>query len=240
MVKSSTICIVLSIAVTRKWRLHQLDVKNAFLNVFLNETVYMEQPSGFTNSKFLYHVCHLKKALYGLKQAPLAWFQKLSTFLLQQTFYCIQSNTSLCMFHKNLRIIYLLVYVDDIVLTGNDESSIGKFSGRLRAEFSIKDMGTLNYFLGLEVSYNETGLFLNQSKYAHDILTCANLLDSKLVVTTFSTDDVFVSTDTPYIDPIYYRSLVGALQYLTITCPNLSYVINQANKFLHAPTIDHF
>lgn len=139
-VKASTTRTVLSIAVTRKWHLHQIDVKNTFLNGFLNEIVYMEQPLSFTNLKFSIHICHLKKALYGLNQAPLAWFQRLNTFLLQQAFHCSQSDTSLFVFHKNSCILCLPVYVDDIILTDNDESSIGKFIARLHAEFSIKDV----------------------------------------------------------------------------------------------------
>lgn len=144
------------------------------------------------------------------------------------------------MFHKNSCISYLVVYVDDIILTSNDQSSIGKFIAQLHAKFSIKDMGHLNYFLGLEVSYTETSLFLNQSKYVHDTLIRTSLLDSKHIATPLSMNDVFVSTNTPYLDPTHYHSLVGAFQYLTITRSHLSYVVNKANHFLHALTIDHF
>ncbi|XP_023763032.2 uncharacterized mitochondrial protein AtMg00810-like [Lactuca sativa] len=200
----------------------------------------MEQPPGFANPQFPDYVCHHKKALYVLKQAPRAWFQRLSMFLLQQGFRCSHSDSSLFVFHKNSCILYLVVYVDDIILIGNDETSIKNFITRLHTEFSIKDMGTLNYFLGLEVAYTPDGLFLNQSKYAHDILTRASLLDSKPVATPLSTNHTFFSTSTPYSDPTHYRLLVGALQYFTITRPDLSYAVNQARQFLHAPTIDHF
>lgn len=95
----------------------------------------------------------------------------------------------------------------------------------------------MNYFLGLEVSYTDDGLILTQAKYAHDILLRAYLLDSKPVSTPLATFDSLVSTGSPFLDPTTYRSLVGALQYITITRPDLSFVVNQ---FLHAPTIDHF
>lgn len=105
----------------------------------------------------------------------------------------------------------MLVYVDDIILTVNDESSIRDFINSLHVEFAIKYVGTLIYFLGLEVSYTINCLFFNQSKYAHDILTCACLLESKLIVIPLSMNDIFISSGTPYHDPNHYRSLVAAL-----------------------------
>ena len=98
-IKATTVRVVLSLAVTNKWPLHQLDVKNAFLNGHLTEHVYMEQPPGYINPRFPNHVCQLKKTLYGLKQAPRAWFQRFSSFLLQLGFYCSCADTSLFVFH---------------------------------------------------------------------------------------------------------------------------------------------
>ncbi|KAI3780486.1 hypothetical protein L2E82_10467 [Cichorium intybus] len=189
-VKASTVRIVLSLAVINQWRLHQLDVKNAFLHGHLTETVYMEQPPGFSDSHFPQHVCRLKKALYGLKQAPRA---------------CISS-----------------------------------FICRLHKEFAIKDLGDLNYFLGLEVSYTTDGLFLCQSKYANDILDRAGLRESKPVHTPLAPHDSFTSIGDPFSDTTLYRSLVGALQYLTITRPDISYAVNQVSQFLQAPTVSHY
>ncbi|GJV34144.1 retrovirus-related pol polyprotein from transposon RE1 [Tanacetum coccineum] len=238
-VKASTVRIVISLAVLHKWKLHQLDVKNAFLNGHLNETVFMEQPPGFLNHQYPNHVCKLSKALYGLKQAPRAWFQRLSTFLLLG-FTCSRADTSLFVFTSDTCIMYLLVYVDDLILTGNDESVIATFTSRLNHEFAIKDLGALNYFLGLEVAYTDNGLFLTQSKYARDILKRADLYDSKPVSTPLATHVSFTADGIPYSDSTLYRSLVGALQYLTITRPDLSYAVNQVSQFLHAPTIAHF
>ncbi|XP_071726783.1 uncharacterized mitochondrial protein AtMg00810-like [Rutidosis leptorrhynchoides] len=114
------------------------------------------------------------------------------------------------------------------------------FITRLNKEFSISDLGKLNYFLGLEVSYHDSGLFLCQSKYAYDILARAKLLDVKPVSTPLSTSAYFTTQGSPYSDPTIYRSLVGALQYLTITRPDISYAVNQVSQFLHAPMQDHF
>ncbi|XP_076913547.1 uncharacterized protein LOC143572213 [Bidens hawaiensis] len=140
----------------RLWKLDQLDVKNAFLNGNLNETVFMEQPPGFINPN--------------------------------------RADTSLFVFKKADCTIYLLVYVDDLILTGNDERIIGSFISRLNNEFAIKDLGDLNYFLGLEVAYTDEGIFLTQSKYASDILKRANLYDSKPVSTPLAPHESFVTT----------------------------------------------
>ncbi|GJU76881.1 retrovirus-related pol polyprotein from transposon RE1 [Tanacetum coccineum] len=223
-----------------QWPLHQLDVKNAFLNGNLSDIVYMEQPPGFVDSRFPNHVFRLKKALYGLKQAPRAWFQRLSFFLISIGFTCSRADTSLFVFKKDSNVLYLLVYVDDIILTRNNANLIQLFISRLNKEFLITDLGKLNYFLGLEVSYNDSGIFLSQSKYAHDILARAHLLDAKPATTPLSTSAYFTSQGTPFNDPTLYRSLVGALYYLTITRPDLSYVVNQVSQFLHAPMQDHF
>ncbi|GKD59505.1 retrovirus-related pol polyprotein from transposon RE1 [Tanacetum coccineum] len=239
-VKSATVRIVLSLAVLNHWRLHQLDVKNAFLHGQLNETVYMEQPPGFVDPEFPNHVCKLSKALYGLKQAPRAWFQRLSSFLITHGFICSRADTSLFVFARDSSIMYLLVYVDDLILTGNNETMLTSFTTHLNREFAIKDLGDLSYFLGLEVSYTDDGLFLSQAKYAKDILTRADLLDSKPVATPLAANELFLSDGPSFSDPTLYRSLVGALQYLTITRPDLSYAVNQASQFLHAPTTAHF
>ncbi|GJR00282.1 ribonuclease H-like domain-containing protein [Tanacetum coccineum] len=129
--------------------------------------------------------------------------------------------------------MYLLVYVDDIILTGNHTSAIRHFISRHNQDFSIIDLGRLNYCLGLEVSYTDSGIFLSQSKYAHDILTRAHLLDVKPVGTPLSTGAHFTTQGTLFSDPTLYRSLVGALQYLTITRPDLSYAVNQITHLLH-------
>ncbi|KAI3494496.1 hypothetical protein L1887_40744 [Cichorium endivia] len=209
--------------------LHQLDVNNAFLHGDLSERVYMEQPPGFQDPNFPNHVCRLNKALYGLKQAPRAWFHRLSTFLVTNGFVCSRADTSLFVFKRGSCILYLLVYVDDLILTGNDAHVIQSFITKLHNEFAIKDLGKLNFFLGLEVTYTDTGLFLNQSKYAHDILERAYLLDSKPVTTPLASNTTFATTGELFHDPTHYRSLVGALQYLTITRPDISYAVNQGS-----------
>ncbi|KAJ0853298.1 putative RNA-directed DNA polymerase [Helianthus annuus] len=239
-VKATTVRTVLALSVINNWHLHQLDVNNAFLHGHLAETVYMEQPKGFINTQFPSHVCKLSKAIYGLKQAPRAWFHRLSLFLLNNGFLCSRADPSLFIYKQGKCIMYLLVYVDDLILTGNHQPTLTSFISSLHNEFAIKDLGKLNYFLGLEVTYTENGIFLNQSKYTMDILSRAKMLEAKPAPTPLSANVSFVSTGTAFPDITFYRSIIGALQYLTITRPDISYAVNQVSQFLHAPTTDHF
>ncbi|XP_068661654.1 uncharacterized protein [Aristolochia californica] len=160
-VKAITVRVVLSLVVTNKWPLQQVDVNNAFLNGNLTEHVYMHQPPGYIDPRFSTHVCLLKKAFYGLKQAPHAWFQCFSSFLLTLGFSCSRADTSLFVFHQHSSLIYLLLYVDDIIVTGNNPSLLDNFTHKLHSEFATKDLGSLSYFLGLEASPTSDGLFIS-------------------------------------------------------------------------------
>ena len=123
-IKITIIRLILSIAVSSNWSLRQLDVKNAFLHGHLKKIVYMEQPPGFKDPQLPHFVCKLNKSLYGLKQAPRAWFDRLSHFLLQFGFICSIADSSLFVFKNFSRTILMLIYVEDIVLTGNNNQVI--------------------------------------------------------------------------------------------------------------------
>ncbi|XP_021974939.1 uncharacterized mitochondrial protein AtMg00810-like [Helianthus annuus] len=128
----------------------------------------------------------------------------------------------------------------DIIITGSDPDLVQSFITRLHEEFSVKDLGALGYFWGLEVTYSDKGTFLSQAEYAHDILACASLLEAKQIATPLTTTETFSSNGDQFHDPTLYRSLVGALQYLTITRPDLSYAVNQDSQHLQSPTTAHF
>jgi Reverse transcriptase (RNA-dependent DNA polymerase) len=123
-VKPTTIRTVLTIVLAQKWHIHQLDVNNASLHGELQEIIFMQQPPGFRDPLNSHKICLLNKALYGLKQAPRAWFTKLKTFLLDRHFVCSQSDNSLFIFTSHNIVLYLLVYVDDIIITGNQVSVV--------------------------------------------------------------------------------------------------------------------
>jgi len=118
--KPTTIRTILAIATQNKWLLHQLDINNAFLQGTLTEEVFMKQPKGFENPDYPNYVCKLNKAIYGLKQAPCAWYTELTNFLISVGFRKTHSDHSLFTLHSHNTVIFLLVYVDDIVITGNN------------------------------------------------------------------------------------------------------------------------
>ncbi|XP_043694631.1 uncharacterized mitochondrial protein AtMg00810-like [Telopea speciosissima] len=185
----------------------------------------MSQPPGFVDASQPNAVCRLNRALYGLCQAPRAWFDRFSMFLLECGFVCSTYDSSMFVYRSQGRVMILLLYVDDIVTLGTT--------------FAMKDLGPLHYFLGIEVTSTPQGLFLSQAKYATDILHRAHIVDIKPTCTPMAIRPDLASTD-PFKDVTLYRSLVGALQYLTMTRPNLSYAVNSVCQHMHAPTMAHF
>ncbi|KAD7477345.1 hypothetical protein E3N88_00481 [Mikania micrantha] len=149
-VKPATIRTVLSIAVSCSWPIHQLDVKNAFLHGHLNETVYMHQPSGFVDPRSPTYVCKLKKSLYGLKQAPRAWYTRFANYIVAHGFQSSKCDNSLFIYTKNSQTAYLLLYVDDIILTASSDDILHAVIGMLSREFSMTDLGNLHHFLGIQ------------------------------------------------------------------------------------------
>ena len=239
-VKPSTIRTVLSIAISSSWPIHQLDVKNAFLNGSLQETVYCQQPLGFIDSSKPNHVCLLQKSLYGLKQAPRAWFQRFSTFIQTIGFTPSLSDSSLFVYHQNSNVAYLLLYVDDIVLTASSQSFLAHIISSLSVEFSMTDLGSLHHFLGIAVTRDSHGLFLSQRQYILDLLSRAGMLECQPSRTPVDTTTKLSSTGESFSDSTLYRSITGALQYLTITRPEISYAVQQACLFMHDPRVPHF
>lgn len=178
MAKMASVRCFLLVVVSKGWELHQLHVNNAFLHGDLDEEVYMKLPPGFTCSSPT-KVCRLQKSLYGLRQAPRQWFAKLSCKLREYGFVHLYADYSLFTYRKWTIFLALLVYVDDIILVGNDSQACATFKGYLNDCFSIKDLGPLKYFLGIEVARGPKGLFLSQRKYALEIVDECGLLGSK-------------------------------------------------------------
>jgi histone deacetylase 1/2 len=147
-VKPTTVWLILSIAVSRGWQLRQVDVQNAFLHGDIQEEVYMYQPPGYVDQNFPHRVCRLQKSLYGLKQSPRAWYSKLSSKLQSLGFVPSKANTSLFVFIRRQVIIYMLIYVDDIIITGSCKQAVDRLMDQLHSSFAIKDLGKLSFFLG--------------------------------------------------------------------------------------------
>jgi len=154
-----------------------MDVNNAFLHGVISEDIYMSQPSGFIHPYFPNHICKLHKALYGLKQAPRAWYQELKSFVVAYGFFNAKSDSSLFIYKQDHVFAYFLVYVDDLLLTGNDVIFLAKFKAALATKFSLKDLGTSSHFLGVELLPTANGMFLSQQHYIWDILQKGNMID---------------------------------------------------------------
>jgi len=240
-VKPATIRTVLHLAATRRWPVHQLDVKNAFLHGDLTERVYCYQPAGFVDKDRPTHVCQLVKSLYGLKQAPRAWFLRLGGHLLRMGFAASRSDSSLFIYQRGVHAAYLLVYVDDIILTASSPALLRQIVDQLRQEFAIKDLGELRFFLGIQVRRDQAGFHLNQAQYTEDILERAGMANCKPASTPVDvTPKLSAKAGEPAADGAFYRSITGALQYLTLTRPDIAYGVNQACLHMHSPRDVHW
>lgn len=241
-IKPVTIRTVLSIATSRGWPIRQLDVSNAFLNGQLNETVYMSQPPGYVDSSHPTYVCKLNRSLYGLKQAPRAWFQRLSTRLEELGFTGSQADSSLFLFRQGSDVIFLLVYVDDVLVTGNCANRISSLINDLSSSFRLRDLGPLHYFLGIEVQRLPHGLLLLQRRYISELLARAHMLSCKPLSTPMvSGVPLSKESGEPLNVPLatVYRQLCGGLLYLTHTRPDIAYSVNKLCQFMHCPTSEH-
>ncbi|GJZ61517.1 ribonuclease H-like domain-containing protein [Tanacetum coccineum] len=197
---------------TEPWPIHQLDVKNAFLNGDLSETVYMHQPPGFVDSRYPNHVCLLQRSLYGLKQAPRAWFQRFAGYATRAGFS-----------PSRLSPVLLQQIVDS-----------------LHKEFDMTDLGALNYFLGISAVRHPIGLFLSQKKYARQLLERAHMVNCNPSRTPIDMTQIGFRTDSSCQGSYLIRSLAGGLQYLTFTRQDLSYAVQQVCLYMHDPREPHF
>jgi len=169
------------------FKLHQMDVKSAFLNGYIDEEVYVSQHPGFEDLKHPYHVFKLKKALYGLKQAPRQWYEKLSNFLLSQGYERGKTDKTLLIKKACNNIILVQVYVDDIIFGSTNEILCEQFVKAMQGEFEMSMMGELNYFLGLQIKQFQHDTFLCQSKYCRELLKKFDMENCKEASTLIAT-----------------------------------------------------
>ncbi|KAG8503082.1 hypothetical protein CXB51_000899 [Gossypium anomalum] len=215
--KITTVRLLLAIAASKNWYLHQLGVNNSFLHGDLSEEVYMLLPPSF-NSSTPNKVCKLQKSLYGLKQASRQWFSKLTSALTSLGYIQSSSNFSLFVKKDVASFTALLVYVDDVILAGDNFDEIARVKAFLDFTFRIKDLGDLKYFLGLEVARSSAGIHLCQRKYALDILSDFSFLACKPVKTPMATKLPRDASAELLSDNTLFQKLIGRLLYLpTIT-----------------------
>eukprot|EP00253_Pinus_taeda_P006304 PITA_06304 len=165
----SSIISMLALSAQMGWKIHQMDVKTAFLNGNIEEEVYIEQPEGFETFDRESHVCRLKRALYELKQAPRAWYTRIDNYFTRLGFTKSEADANLYHIMVEGKQLIIVLYVDDLILTGDDQF-IMSFKEDLAREFEMKDMGLMHYFLGMEVWQKDGELFVSQGKYANELL----------------------------------------------------------------------
>jgi hypothetical protein len=236
----NSIRLVLALATSYKWEVHQMDVKSAFLHGNLKEEIYMEQPPGYVqNDSSL--VFHLKKSLYGLKQAPRAWYAKMDSFIIATGFSRCHSDPNVYTKKVGSHLIILVLYVDDLILTGSDSKLLNHVKTSLKKKFEMTDLGFLHYFLGLQVLQTNEGIFLSQSKYACDLLRRFHMDDCKPSPSPFQSGvKIYATCTSPEVDATLYRQLVGSLLYFTHTRPNLSFVVGLVARYMQTPCESHW
>ncbi|GFY95400.1 hypothetical protein Acr_10g0007850 [Actinidia rufa] len=219
--KLTTVHVIISLAASYSWPLHQLNVKNAFLNGDLHETIYMDPPPGFrAEGEHTGKICRLWKSLYGLKQSPRAWFSRFSEVVLSLDFIRCQSDQT-CFIHRRSdgQCVNISVYVDDIIITGDDASGIERVKQTLRKAFDTKDLGPLRYFLKIE----DTGMM--------GCRPASSPMDPNFKLSPESGDLL--------PDATQYQHLVGRLIYLTHTRPDISFAVSVVSQFMHATRTSH-
>jgi len=234
--KIDTIRELFSIAANKNWPLHQFDVKNAFLHGDLKEELYMEALPGFSEDFQRNEVCKLKKALYGLKLSPCAWFGRFTVAMKRYGYKQSNSDHTLFLKRKGDLITCLIIYVDDMIITGSDIEEITQIKNNLFREFEMKDLGGLKYFLGIEVLRSNKGIFIFQRKYIMDLLAEIGMVDCKPTDTPMQVNyGLKFEEGANLADKERYQWLVGKLIYLSHTRPDIAYAVGVISQFMHQP-----
>ena len=217
-----------------------MDIKSAFLNGFINEEVYVEQPSGFEHETHSNHVYKLKKALYGLKQAPRAWYDRLKNFLLASDFEIGKVDSTLFIRKIDGDILIIQIYVDDIIFGSTNISLYQEFSKSMQKEFEMSHMGELNFFLGLQVKQVKDGTFINQGKYAKDLLKRFGMDSTSSKNTPMSTTTQLDKDENgKSIDQKLYRGMIGSLLYITASRPDIMFSVCLCARYQSDPKESH-
>lgn len=238
--KMQTLKVLLSFCCQMGLEIEQMDVETAFLNGQVNSEVYVKQPKGYgdeTNK-----VCKLIKALYGLKESPRAWYECLDKFLISIGF--VRSNVDFCLYTLRTEndTVYLLIFVDDLLICGTDQSKIKRIKVLLSERFQMKDLGKIKEYLGITVDYDSCikEMKLNQTKYIEALAKKYNLENSRLYNTPMEVNLKIEKSDNCERN-IKYRNLIGALLYISsATRPDISFSVNYLSRFQNCYNETHY
>lgn len=229
-----TIRMLLAIAVHKRWQVYHLDVKSAFLNGYLQEEIFVEQPDGFHVKGQEEKVYKLEKVLYGLKQAPRTWYGRIDDYLQNLGFVKSSSEATLYVKLASGDFIIVSIYVDDLLVTGANEKQIMEFKGEMLQMFEMTDLGLMSFFLGMEVKQDHERVFICQKKYAKEILKKFQMEDCRSTTTPMNQKEKFSNDNgVEKVDEHYYRSLIGCLMYLTATRPDIMFAVSILSRFMN-------
>lgn len=235
-----TVRVVVAHASMQRWKVHQLDVKSAFLNGELEEEVYVEQPAGFVKQGSEKKVLKLRKALYGLKQAPRAWNKKIDKSLINMGYVRCISEHGVYVKSGGGDIVILCLYVDDLLVTGNNETKVIEFKRKMMSTFEMTDLGEISYFLGIEFQNTSDGVLLSQKKYASDVLKRFNMQHCNGAATPAEAGLwLDKNVDEPEVDATKFRQVVGALRYLCNTRPDIAFSVGLISRVMDRPRTSH-
>ncbi|GJX98443.1 retrovirus-related pol polyprotein from transposon TNT 1-94 [Tanacetum coccineum] len=213
--------IFVTYAIHKSFLIYQMDVKTTFLNGSLKEEVYVNQPDGFVDPHHPDKVYHLKKELYGLKQAPRAWYDKLSNFIVSKGFSKGSIDPTLFIKNHGDDILLVQIYVDGIIF-GSANPKLSKFFEKLKhSKFEMAMIGELKFFLGIQIHQSPCVIFINQAKYAQEILKKHGTTSCDSIVTPMATKPLDADLSRTPVDQTKYRSTVRALMYLTASRPDI-------------------
>ena len=243
---------MLALAVQSDWEVEQMDVKTAFLNGQLEETIYMTQPEGFkVESRDGELVCLLKRSLYGLKQSPRQWYKKFNSVVTKVGY--TRSNYDTCLYYANLNsesATFLLIYVDDMLIMGKDRQQISRLKGILKGEFEMKDLGAARRILGIDIVRNrmKNSLVLSQESYLKKIIQKFKMGDSKEVNVPLAGHFVFSTDQSPKTDEerkkmenVPYAEAIGSVMYTMIsTRPDIAYAVSVLSRYMSEPGEEHW
>ncbi|GJV40378.1 putative ribonuclease H-like domain-containing protein [Tanacetum coccineum] len=218
----------------------EMDVKSAFLYGTIKEEVYVCQPPGFEDPQFPDKVNKVEKALYGLHQAPRAWYETLSTYLLESRF--TRDTIDKTLFIKKYKgdILLVQVYVDDIIFGSTKKSLCVEFEQMMHKRFQMSSMGELTFFLGLQVKQKDDGIFISQDKYVADILKKFDFATVKTASTPMEPNKALIKdAEAEDVDVQLYRSMIGSLMYLTASRPDIMFVVCACARFQVTPKVSH-
>nr|GFA03782.1 retrovirus-related Pol polyprotein from transposon TNT 1-94 [Tanacetum cinerariifolium] len=226
-------------AAHKSFTIYQMDVKTTFLYGPLKEEVYVNQPDGFVDPYHPDKVYRLKKALYGLKQASRAWYDELSKFLLSKGFTKGSINPTLFITKHRGDILLVQIYVDDIIFGSTNPNLSKRFEKLMHSKFEMSMMGELKFFLGIQIHQSPRGIFINQAKYAQEILVKHGMISYDGIGTPMATKHLDTDLSGTPVDQTKYRSKVGALMYLTASRPDIMHATCYCARYQAQPTEKH-